>query len=181
MKKILFLLLCSQLTLVCYGQRFSYSEVEQVSAGGITYILDKTPISYFFDNIENTKYDIPYVNLDGTLAAGTWEDYDAGTLDETTLDKVIREVFTPQELADFKATNTRMSLFFIFDSNGKIIEASFRFNAKAPVIMLPVERIAQLEIRMKAEVTTHITDPATKNLQFVAGSYGYNFKYMDEK
>ena len=180
MKKLLFILLmcifCSSIS----AQRWSFSTVEQVTGGGITYELEKTPMTYFYRNIENYRGNGPYVNLDGTPAEGTWDDYDAGKLDGVTLDKVIREVFTSQEIADFKATNTRMTLSFVFNNYGAVIEVYFNFNATAPIKSLSVERIAQFEKRLKEEVTTQITDPATQKLQFIDGSYGYNFKYMDE-
>ena len=181
MKKLLFILSICIFCGSVSAQRWSFSTVEQVTGDGITYELEKTPMTYFYHNIENYRGNGPYVNLDGTPAAGTWEDYDAGKLDVAALRRVIQEVFTPQELADFKATDTSMRLSLVFDNQGAVIEVYFNFNATTPVKSLSVERIAQLEKRLKAEVTTHITDPATKKIRFVVAGFGYNFKYMDEK
>ncbi|WP_295937023.1 hypothetical protein [uncultured Alistipes sp.] len=157
------------------------STVERVTAEGITYEIEKTDVNYYFDNVENYRGNGPYVKLDGTPADGTWDDYDAGVLDKNAVERVIREAFTPEEIAGFKETDVYMMLYFVFDNQGKLIETTFSFTANPPVIAMPVARIAQFEKRLKAEVTTRITDEATKGLQFIHGAYGYSFKRMGDR
>ncbi|WP_295937019.1 hypothetical protein [uncultured Alistipes sp.] len=181
MKKILFLVCLCCVPYLVFSQRFPNSIVERVTVEGITYEVEKTSVSYYFDNVKNYKGDSPYIKLDGTPAGGTWADYDAGVLDKNAVERVIREVFTPQEIAGFKETDVYMMLYFVFDNQGKLVETAFDFDATAPVIAMPVARIAQFETRLKAEVTTRITDEATKELQFIQGIYGYSFKRMGDR
>ena len=179
MKRILLLVLLSCTCSAGYAQHFSFSTVERVEGGGSVYELEKTPFSLTYVNVLNTdKGDAAYVLLDGTPAPGSWADYDSGELDEGALQHVIRTVFTAREIEDLKATKTRMTLYLVYDNKGTVIEVYMHFNATAAVKALPVERIAELERRIKKEVTTHITDEATLQLQFTGGAVAYNFKAM---
>lgn len=182
MKRILFLFLLGCTCSAGFAQHFSFSTVERVEGGGIVYELEKTPVSLTYVNVRNSdKGEAAYVLLDGTPAPGSWTDYDSGKLDVDALQRVIREVFTARELEDLKTTKTRLTLCFVYDNKGAVIEVCMHFNATSAAKALPVERIAELEKQIKKEVTTHITDKATLQLQFTGGAVAYNFKSMDDK
>jgi len=134
MKNLLIICFC---VIPCFllAQRFHDSVVEYVSAEGITYELDKTDVGYIFSNIANYRMNAPYVKLDGSPAGGTWEDYDAGKLDKDAVKRVIREVFTAQEIADVKSTNTSLGLSCIYDNRGILVEVSFNLNRPSSKIL----------------------------------------------
>ncbi len=149
-------------------------QVDTIAVDGISYerIVDKRetgPLIFFLSNTANRLGDEAYRLKDGSRPPKKEESYDHGKVDMTAMRRAIRCAFTAEENRILGEEKARIGMYLVFDvDTGAVLEVNFMNDPTKTMLSLPLSRFATFEKNIKRWVTTHVTDPDTRQLQFVS-------------
>ena len=126
-------------------------------------------ITFALWNIGNSLSNQPYRLKDGSRPPKKEEWYDHGKVDMTAMRRAIRSAFTAEENRILGEEKAQIWMNLIFDvDTGVVLEVNFMNDPTKTMLSLPLSRFATFEKNIKRWVTTHVTDPDTRQLQFVS-------------
>ena len=149
-------------------------QVDTIAVDGISYerIVDKRetgPLIFFLSNTANHLGDEAYRLKDGSRPPKKDESYDHGKVDMTAMRRAIRSAFTAKENRILGEEKAQIWMNLVFDvDTGAVLEVDFMNDPTPILVSLPLSKFATLEKNIKRWVTTHVTDPDTRQLQFVS-------------
>ncbi len=149
-------------------------QVDTIAVDGISYerIVDKRetgPLIFFLSNTANHLGDEAYRLKDGSRPPKKDEWYDHGKVDMTAMRRAIRSAFTAEENRILGEEKAQIWMNLVFDvDTGAVLEVDFMNDPTPILVSLPLSKFATLEKNIKRWVTTHVTDPDTRQLQFVS-------------
>ena len=149
-------------------------QVDTIAVDGISYerIVDKRetgPLIFFLSNTANHLGDEAYRLKDGGRPPKKDEWYDHGKVDMTAMRRAIRSAFTAEENRILGEEKAQIWMNLVFDvDTGTVLEVDFMNDPTPTLVSLPLSKFATLEKNIKRWVTTHVTDPDTRQLQFVS-------------
>lgn len=149
-------------------------QVDTIEVDGIVYerILDKKEtdrITFVLWNIENCLGSQSYRLKDGSRPPKKDESYNHGKVDMAAMRRAIRSAFTAEENRILGEEKAKISMYLVFDvDTGAVLEVDFINRPTKMMLSLPLSRFATFEKNIKRWVTTHVTDPDTRQLQFVS-------------
>ncbi len=149
-------------------------QVDTIAVDGISYerIVDKRetgPLIFFLSNTANHLGDEAYRLKDGSRPPKKEESYDHGKVDMTAMRRAIRSAFTAEENRILGEEKAQIWMNLVFDvDTGTVLEVDFMNDPTPTLVSLPLSKFATLEKNIKRWVTTHVTDPDTRQLQFVS-------------
>lgn len=148
-------------------------QVDTIEVDGITYerIMEKNGtnrVTFDLANIENRLSSQWYRLKDGSRPHKKDESYDHGKVDMTAMRRAIRSVFTAEENRILGEEKAQIWMNLVFDvDTGAVLEVDFINRPTPTLVSLPLSKFATFEKNIKRWVTTHVTDPDTRQLQFV--------------
>lgn len=148
-------------------------QVDTIEVDGITYerIMEKNGtnrVTFDLANIENRLSSQWYRLKDGSRPPKKDESYDHGKVDMTAMRRAIRSVFTAEENRILGEEKAQIWMNLVFDvDTGAVLEVDFINRPTPTLVSLPLSKFATFEKNIKRWVTTHVTDPDTRQLQFV--------------
>ncbi len=87
----------------------------------------------------------------------------------TAMRRAIRSAFTAEENRILGEEKAQIWMNLVFDvDTGAVLEVDFMNDPTPILVSLPLSKFATLEKNIKRWVTTHVTDPDTRQLQFVS-------------
>ncbi len=87
----------------------------------------------------------------------------------TAMRRAIRSAFTAEENRILGEEKAQIWMNLVFDvDTGTVLEVDFMNDPTPTLVSLPLSKFATLEKNIKRWVTTHVTDPDTRQLQFVS-------------
>ena len=149
-------------------------QVDTIAVDGISYerIVDKRetgPLIFFLSKKAKHMGDEAYPLKDGSRPPKKDESYDHGKVDMTAMRRAIRSAFTAEENRILGEEKARIGMYLVFDvDTGAVLEVNFMNDPTKTMLSLPLSRFATFEKNIKRWVTTHVTDPDTRQLQFVS-------------
>lgn len=170
MKKLLLIFSVLLISSSVLGQIMSGSTTEYFTVNSNTYILEQTQFVMYITNHNNNKQDSLFYYKDGRRADGTWDDYAMAEMNKDGINRAIDETFTASEIESLKSSQTAITITYVFNDKGLVLECSFIIPRRPAALALPKERFATLEQKIKQYVTTTITDENTKKLKYVYGA-----------
>lgn len=184
MKRYVLLAVALVATQLIAAQNY-YQNGVPVTADGITFEVEFSKYLFSLSNVENSRTDV--VNWryksDGREIE-TEEELDRIVFDFYDVNmvaKVFKDTFTPMEISALKRIKeSPMVVYYVFDSDGNILEVAFTMDAIPEFLSIPPVRFAQLEKNLKKHIRAYL-NPFAQQMEFVGGGQIVGFRFIDEQ
>lgn len=184
MKKCVLFVLALVATQLISAQNY-YQNGVPVTADGITFDVEFSKYLFSLSNVENTRTDVANwrYKSDGREIE-TEEELDLIVFDFYDVNmvaKVFKDTFTPMEISALKRIKeSPMVVYYVFDSDGNILEVAFTMDAIPEFLSIPPVRFAQLEKNLKKHIRAYL-NPFAQQMEFVGGGQIVGFRFIDEQ
>ena len=180
MKHFVFTLLGSLLmSSGLYAQTNYYQGQDTLYCNGFTYlVINEYDMFYRLRNITNVNLPQPPKYLDGTLVPAFSLHHlyvQVNDTDNQLLYALVRETFTPAELAAWKTSEERLIIQYGVNIDGSVGEVEFEIEIDNPTMCaIPPEKFHALEEKIKQQIT--FTVPDDYNIQYIPVFFFLQFK-----
>lgn len=184
MKKCVLFVLALVASQLVAAQNY-YQNGVPVTADGITFDVEFSKYLFSLSNVENTRTDVANwrYKSDGREIE-TEEELDRIVFDFYDVNmvaKVFKDTFTPMEISALKRIKeSPMVVYYVFDSDGNILEVAFTMDAIPEFLSIPPVRFAQLEKNLKKHIRAYL-NPFAQQMEFVGGGQIVGFRFIDEQ
>ena len=162
-----------------------YQNGVPVTADGITFDVEIDKYLFCLSNVENTRTDVANwrYKSDGREIE-TEEELDRIVFDFYDVNmvaKVFKDTFMPMEISALKRIKKApMVVYYVFDSDGNILEVAFTMSPIPEFLSIPPVRFAQLEKNLKKHIRAYL-NPFAQQMEFVGGGQIVGFRFIDEQ
>ena len=162
-----------------------YQNGVPVTADGITFDVEIGKYTWSLSNVENTRTEVANWRYKATgQEIQTEEEFDRldyGLYDVNMVAKVLKDTFTPMELAALKRVPlSPMDIYYVFGPDGNILEISLIMTPIPELLSIPPVRFAQLEKNLKKHIRAYLNSFA-RQMEFVGGGQIIVFRSIDEQ
>ncbi|MDE6445302.1 MAG: hypothetical protein K2L06_00350 [Alistipes sp.] len=162
-----------------------YQNGVPVTADGITFNVRLEKYLFYLSNAENTrtkvanwryKSDGREIETEEELDRIVFDFYDVNMVA-----KVFKDTFMPMEISALKRIQlSPMNIYYVFDSDGNVLEVSFIMKPIPELLSIPPVRFAQLEKNLKKHIRAYL-NPFAQQMEFVGGGQIVGFRFIDEQ
>lgn len=183
MKRYLIFILALVASVTVSAQDY-YRDGVPVSADGITFDVELDKYSFCLSNVENTRTEVDNWRYKDGREIETEEELNKIVFqlyDVNMVAKVLKETFTPIEIAAFKRlSGSPMNIYYVFGPDGNVLETAFIMKPIPETLSIPPIRYAQLEKNLKKHIRAYLNYYA-QQMQFVGGGQIIVFRSIDEQ
>ena len=162
-----------------------YQNGVPVTAEGITFDVEIDKYLFCLSNVENTRTDVANwrYKADGREIE-TEEELDRIVFDFYDVNmvaKVFKDTFTPTEISALKKIKKApMVVYYVFSSDGNILEVAFTMSPILEFLSIPPVRFARLEKNLKKYIRAYL-NPFAQQMEFVGAGQIVGFRFIDEQ
>ena len=162
-----------------------YQNGVPVTADGITFNVKLAKHLFYLSNVENTRTKVANWRYKTTGQEIQTEEeldrLDYGLYDVNMVAKVLKDTFTPMEMAALKRVPlSPMNIYYVFGPDGNILEISLIMTPIPELLSIPPVRFAQLEKNLKKHIRAYLNSFA-RQMEFVGGGQIIVFRSIDEQ
>lgn len=160
-----------------------YQNGVPVTAEGITFDVEIDKYLFCLSNVENTRTDVANwrYKADGREIE-TEEELDRIVFDFYDVNmvaKVFKDTFTPTEISALKKIKKApMVVYYVFSSDGNILEVAFTMSPIPEFLSIPPVRFARLEKNLKKYIRAYL-NPFAQQMEFVGAGQIVGFRFID--
>ena len=163
-----------------HAQTNYYQGQDTLYCNGFTYlVINEYDMFYRLRNITNVNLPQPPKYLDGTLipALSLRHLYvQVNDPDNQLLYALVRETFTPTELAAWKTSDERLIIQYGVNIDGSVGEVEFEIEMDNPTMCaIPPEKFHALEEKIKQQITFTVPDDYN-NIQYIPMMFFLQFE-----
>lgn len=162
-----------------------YRDGVPVTSDGITFDVELDKYLFCLSNIENSRTNVAnWRYKEDGREIETEEEFDKVVFDlydANMVAKVFKDTFTPMEIAAFKRLPASpMKIYYVFGSDGNVLEVSFIMDSIPEFLSIPPVRYARLEKNLKKHIRAYLNSFA-QQMEFVGGGQIIGFRLIDEQ
>ena len=162
-----------------------YQNGVPVTADEITFNVKLDKYLFYLSNIQNTRTAVANWRYKSTgQEIQTEEEFDRldyGLYDVNMVAKVLKDTFTPMEMAAIKRLPlSPMKIYYVFGPDGNVLEISLIMDPVPELLSIPPVRFAQLEKNLKKHIRAYLNSFA-QQMEFVGGGQIIVFRSIDEQ